>query len=85
MSHPGRGAWIETDNFNPNVIIPGRTPGGVRGLKQRFGFINQNKLCRTPGGVRGLKPNSALAMQVLRRRTPGGVRGLKLQQALYCL
>ena len=33
-SHPARGAWIETDLAQPCLDIKGRTPPGVRGLKQ---------------------------------------------------
>ena len=56
MSHPTRGAWIETGHpFKLGQEQCGRTPPGVRGLKHlmKNGIIV--RFSRTPPGVRGLK------------------------------
>ena len=56
MSHPARGAWIETHFLLAcTAEAMGRTPPGVRGLKQDVSKILSNKTRRTPPGVRGLK------------------------------
>ena len=55
-SHPGRGAWIETDKAAAEMrAAESRTPGGVRGLKHCFENRILRSFGRTPGGVRGLK------------------------------
>ena len=56
VSHPARGAWIETISVIPEFMEKvGRTPPGVRGLKHfplhRLYYL----VSRTPPGVRGLK------------------------------
>ena len=57
MSHPTRGAWIETsDRFGIDRLAFRRTPPGVRGLKPLYSLLPaQVQQCRTPPGVRGLK------------------------------
>ena len=57
--------------------LEGRTPPGVRGLKQKQTPIAEWKLCRTPPGVRGLKRGLPHLRHRRGRRTPPGVRGLK--------
>ena len=79
VSHPGRGAWIETVVIlNDGIRVVGRTPGGVRGLKHVLNDALLKYTSRTPPGVRGLKPFSSSSRNRLFRRTPPGVRGLKL-------
>ena len=81
VSHPGRGAWIETVVIrNDGIRVVGRTPGGVRGLKPHIYRIMICLDCRTPGGVRGLKQWRNEEREYNSRRTPGGVRGLKPQR-----
>ena len=41
----------------------GRTPQGVRGLKQRLVHVADAVVRRTPQGVRGLKPLKARSMR----------------------
>ena len=56
MSHPARGAWIETGR--KQLILQSllsRTPPGVRGLKRTQLPQAVVRTCRTPPGVRGLK------------------------------
>ena len=59
MSHPTRGAWIETlhqatlDHNNDS-----RTPPRVRGLKRLLNLLGYGFDGRTPPGVRGLKRRS---------------------------
>ena len=37
LSHPARGAWIETTEVQRQMAkLTGRTPPGVRGLKQPY-------------------------------------------------
>ena len=56
MSHPGRGAWIETAiALLTNAVPSSRTPPGVRGLKPLLVLLLLIRLRRTPPGVRGLK------------------------------
>ena len=57
LSHPARGAWIETIIERLGTLrIKGRTPPGVRGLKLSSLLRYSAICCRTPPGVRGLKP-----------------------------
>ena len=58
MSHPTRGAWIETEEAEKaGLPALSRTPPGVRGLKLVVSVrINGSPAGRTPPGVRGLKP-----------------------------
>ena len=61
-----------------NLMVKGRTPHGVRGLKFGFHYNVYNlQARRTPHGVRGLKLCKAQTKKVIGRRTPHGVRGLK--------
>ena len=85
MSHPTRGAWIETAKFHKYQFNPeSRTPHGVRGLKQAvIASISTPPSRRTPHGVRGLKQKMlADEQQTCTSRTPHGVRGLKLKRLI---
>ena len=55
MSHPTRGAWIETKLFPVVAPTRCRTPPGVRGLKPVWTTRALASMRRTPPGVRGLK------------------------------
>ena len=56
VSHPSRGAWIESKFVKTLRADTGRTPHGVRGLKVMYSLaLTPAVLCRTPHGVRGLK------------------------------
>jgi len=81
LSHPARGAWIETAvRYHPGVKL-GSHPARGAWIETGFAPVNPAAAAgRTPRGVRGLKreynpqPTTELAC-----RTPRGVRGLKLQ------
>jgi len=55
VSHPTRGAWIETRSKHRIQSSRCRTPPGVRGLKPCQTKLAYTYACRTPPGVRGLK------------------------------
>ena len=82
-SHPARGAWIEISQAAYiGLILMGRTPQGVRGLKYsgRLDIFCEGvshpargawiEMASTSGSWRGTSS-----------RTPQGVRGLKLRRA----
>ena len=67
LSHPTRGAWIETaieqDCFGS---LKGRTPPGVRGLKPEGCKATIKGGSRTPPGVRGLKQTTSTKTKRIR-------------------
>ena len=83
MSHPARGAWIETILSTASLRNACRTPPGVRGLKLFLVLAVIANNCRTPPGVRGLKLYLSHQNHIQASRTPPGVRGLKRYPATH--
>ena len=79
MSHPARGAWIETHfALEAHHLLGGRTPRGVRGLKRLLTLFYCFALLSHPARGAWIEtlPVRASADPPV-RRTPRGVRGLK--------
>ncbi len=78
LSHPARGAWIETILELCDWI--GRKSHPARGAWIETSLGKKEKKApgrRTPLGVRGLKQAAFLSVRSALSRTPLGVRGLK--------
>ena len=79
MSHPARGAWIETSGVGLIAwVISRRTPRGVRGLKHLNIEHAQKRMKSHPARGAWIETIRRIGHPSLRsRRTPRGVRGLK--------
>ena len=80
MSHPARGAWIETGAAATLAAVAAVShPARGAWIETRGNPTPQKpNPCRTPLGVRGLKHYRLQEIFLFFGRTPLGVRGLKL-------
>ena len=79
LSHPSRGAWIETQNGRHQPEShQRRTPHGVRGLKRSFQFLSEFTIVSHPSRGAWIETLSGSCHHPREGgRTPHGVRGLK--------